>query len=100
LSSTSDEGRLRVLRSFGVDSDECESILIKYIQENSTDYPFKLGANEDNLPLLNHSVKLNLALYLADKYLINFESTHCQPLLKEYLRLPWTESELMKTRNY
>jgi hypothetical protein len=68
-------------------------------------YPVELGKKEDgntynnNVELsLSKDAKLTLALYLADKYLANFESSHCVPLPREYFRLPWNENELVDTK--
>jgi len=66
-----------------------EATIKSYIEENSLTYPLNIGQD------ISDELKKALAVYLANRYLHNFESTHCQPLPKAYLRLPWSELDLM-----
>jgi hypothetical protein len=88
----------------------CESLLAKYVSKNQNGklkYPIELGRNDSGNTYNNNvesslskDSKLTLALYLAEKYLKNFESTHCIPLPREFLQLPWTEQELLDKYKY
>ena len=90
LSAKSDIDRARILSSYTSDISTCESILATYVlkhQGGKVSYPGELGKQENsntynnNMELsLAKDAKLTLALYLADKYLSNFESSHCIPL--------------------
>ncbi|XP_050414953.1 phosphatidylserine lipase ABHD16A [Patella vulgata] len=67
-----------------VDSNYCKSVLEQY----SSTYPINIGEN------LNQDQKNQLVLYLASKYMQDFDSTHCTPLPPLYFRTPWTHSQL------
>lgn len=108
LSAKSDSDRARILSTYSEDVSLSESILSAYVDKYSSRYPLKLGAkssddddsSDDSSNLISKSVKLTLALYLADKYLLNFESSHCQPLPKSYFVMPWSEQELISRKTY
>lgn len=51
--------------------------------------------NESKRLFLSKDAKLSLALYLADKYMSHYETSHCQPLLHEHFRMPWSENDLL-----
>lgn len=74
----------------------CELILKSFADESNgpRKYPVYFVNNKENE--ITKDTKLALAVYLADKYLINFESSHCQPLSSEYFRIPWSESSMRK----
>ena len=40
---------------------------------------------------MNIEMKRSIALYLATKYMKNFETTHCVPLKLGYITEPWSE---------
>lgn len=44
-------------------------------------------------------MKLSIGLYLANRYLLNHESTHCTQLPLHLLREPWRETELLNNTN-
>jgi hypothetical protein len=48
---------------------------------------------------MNDELKRVFALYLANKYMESFESSHCQPLPKEFLKLPWNELDLLNSNS-
>lgn len=108
LSAKSEADRARILSSYTSDNLHlCESILAAYVNKGNFKYPVELGkkssdtvdsSNEEMY--LSKDLKLTLALYLADKYLINFESSHCQPLATEYFRIPWCENDLITKYKY
>ena len=106
LSSKSDSDRTRFLSTHSDDISLSESILSAYVEKNSSRYPLKLGSSEESdqadkkSNLISSGVKLTVALYLADKYLLNFESSHCQPLPKSFFVMPWTEAELISRKSY
>lgn len=104
LSARTDMDRARILSSYTSDNSHiCESILVGHVNNlnGSKKYPIELGretSDNDNNNVLSKDLKLTLAVYLADKYLINFESSHCQPLANEFFRIPWSESVLVEKR--
>lgn len=67
-------------------------MLSEYIQENSDTYPMNIGSEN----MLSRDAKLTLAFFLADRYLLNFESSHCVPLPKSFFREPWSEKNIKK----
>ena len=77
----------------------CESILKSFADKHNgpKKYPVYLVSNKDEV--ITKDTKLALAVYLADKYLLNFDSSHCQPLSSDFFRIPWSESS-MKKLNY
>lgn len=98
LSAKTDVDRTRILNSYSNDIQECENKLVNYIKKNTTEYPIELGKPDGDSDEISKDLKLTLALYLANKYLVNYESAHCNPLPKEYFALPWTESDLLRYR--
>jgi hypothetical protein len=44
---------------------------------------------------MNIEMKRSIALYLATKYMKNFESTHCVPLPLSYIGEPWSENRVL-----
>ena len=98
LSAKTDVDRTRILNSYSNDIQECENKLVNYIKKNTTEYPIELGKPDGDSDEISKDLKLTLALYLANKYLVNYESAHCNPLPTEYFALPWTESDLLRYR--
>ncbi|CAF0819931.1 unnamed protein product [Brachionus calyciflorus] len=101
LSARTDIDRTRLLSSYTSDNlDICESILVEHINSlnGSKKYPIELGKEVKDNVNISKDLKLTLAVYLADKYLVNFESSHCQPLANEFFRIPWSETVLMEKR--
>ncbi|GIY28640.1 hypothetical protein CEXT_529241 [Caerostris extrusa] len=66
-----------------VEEDLCNATLMSYIEENGPGYPLEIGEN------MSADMKIQLVLYLADKYMIDFDSTHCVPLPGRVFQLPW-----------
>ena len=103
LSAKSDSDRARIFSSYTTDLVECEKTLTDYLRQTNwcKKFPLNIGketkdsADEIISIKLSKDIKLTLALYLADKYLVNFESSHCTPLPKEYFEQPWCESDLL-----
>ncbi|KAI5700582.1 hypothetical protein M8J75_000839 [Diaphorina citri] len=63
-----------VYTKYRVDDTYCQSILSNYTSMN-TGYPYqKLGAD------LSSDEQIQMALFLARKYMADFKSTHCTPL--------------------
>lgn len=93
LSAKTDSDRGRILKSYSSDVEACEDRLHDYIEANSGAYPINIGGKE--APMSNDE-KLTLAFHLADKYLLNFESSHCTPLPLSFFVEPWTEKEIKR----
>ncbi|XP_035214771.1 phosphatidylserine lipase ABHD16A-like [Stegodyphus dumicola] len=67
----------------GIEEELCIASLASYIEENGCEFPLQIG---DSLPA---DLKVQLALYLADKHMIDFDSTHCVELPARMFHLPW-----------
>jgi hypothetical protein len=93
LSAKTDLDRSRILKSYSSDIESCEGRLHDYIEANSRTYPINIG-NKD--ATLSNDEKLTLAFYLSDKYLVNYESSHCTPLPLNLFVEPWTEKEIKR----
>uniref|UniRef100_A0A673T2M1 Phosphatidylserine lipase ABHD16A n=1 Tax=Suricata suricatta TaxID=37032 RepID=A0A673T2M1_SURSU len=66
-----------------VEEDWCLSVLRSYQAEHGPDFPWTVG--ED----MSADGRRQLALFLAQKYLHNFEATHCTPLPAQNFQIPW-----------
>lgn len=104
LSAKSDTDRDRIFNSYTSDLPDCEHALVEHLKHTSWSKKFPLNIGDEKNDhagrKLSKDLKLTLALYLADKYLVNFESSHCTPLPKEYFDIPWSESELLNKFKY
>ncbi|KAK7080616.1 Protein abhd16a [Halocaridina rubra] len=72
-----------IMSKWNVDVDICSTLLSTYIQENSESYPMMIGDD------MTEDDKTKLILYLASKYMIDFNSSHNNPLDPSYFRKPW-----------
>jgi hypothetical protein len=76
-----------------IDEDLCVSTLVSYISEHSNSYPCLVGDD------FSAELKDQMVLFLAHRYMIDFQSTHCTPLPANMFRLPWElSSELEYVR--
>nr|XP_035964178.1 phosphatidylserine lipase ABHD16A isoform X2 [Halichoerus grypus] len=66
-----------------VEEDWCLSVLRSYQAEHGPDFPWSVGEDMDA------DGRQQLALFLAQKYLHNFEATHCTPLPAQNFQMPW-----------
>ncbi|VDI79217.1 Hypothetical predicted protein [Mytilus galloprovincialis] len=66
------------------DSDLCLSQIKSYINENSESFPCLIGEG------FTQEEKENMTLFLASKYMSEFNSTHCSPLPSALFHRPWT----------
>ncbi|XP_061298298.1 phosphatidylserine lipase ABHD16A [Pezoporus flaviventris] len=67
-----------------VDERWCHAVLEAFAGDRDPPFPWSLG--ED----LSVEERQQLALFLAQKHLQNFEASHCTPLPPQAFRLPWT----------
>lgn len=67
----------------GVEEDLCLATLKSYVEENSPFFPMNIGEG------MSLSSKVQLILFLAQKHMIDFDSTHCPPLPPELFQIPW-----------
>uniref|UniRef100_A0A3Q3AA38 Abhydrolase domain containing 16A, phospholipase n=1 Tax=Kryptolebias marmoratus TaxID=37003 RepID=A0A3Q3AA38_KRYMA len=72
-----------VYSGYEVDDDWCVSVLQSYQADRDVSFPWSVG--EDMTP----EGRRQLALFLARKYMRNFESTHCTPLPAAEFHSPW-----------
>ncbi|KAG1663941.1 Protein ABHD16A [Nymphon striatum] len=71
-----------------VDEEICESLIASYIHLHSGSFPMLIG--ED----FSLEQKNSLILFLAGKYMIDLDATHCIPLPVDMVRLPWNPISL------
>ncbi|XP_064165877.1 phosphatidylserine lipase ABHD16A isoform X1 [Anguilla rostrata] len=83
LGATSQLEEASVYSHYEVDDDWCTSVLQSYQTDRETFFPWSVG--EDMTP----EGRRQLALFLARKYMRNFDSTHCTPLPISEFQLPW-----------
>nr|XP_033772397.1 phosphatidylserine lipase ABHD16A [Geotrypetes seraphini] len=84
LGTSSSVDEASVYSQYEVDDDWCLSVLQSYKAEHSGVFPYSVG--EDMTP----EGKRQLALFLARKYLKNFDTTHCTPLPATEFQMPWS----------
>ncbi|XP_045462824.1 phosphatidylserine lipase ABHD16A isoform X1 [Harmonia axyridis] len=72
-----------LLRIHEVNDSECVASLQSYISEYSKTFPLKIG-EEYGTPEKNR-----MAIFLANKHLKDFKSSHCTMLPPEMFQLPW-----------
>lgn len=72
-----------VLRRYSVNDNDCLRLLLDYFHTHRTAYPIEIG------PDLDIVTRDQLVLYLASKYMIDYDSVHCAPLPARYLQKPW-----------
>ena len=66
-----------------IKEESIQSIVASSIEEWDGRYPCKLGKD------VEPQGKQQLILFLASKYMVDFDSTHCTPLPTRYFNLPW-----------
>ncbi|XP_067662077.1 phosphatidylserine lipase ABHD16A-like [Haliotis asinina] len=69
---------------YNVDADWCLATIRSYTEENSHSFPCHLGEDFDQVK------KNQLVLFLASKYMEDFDSTHCTPLAHNFFHKPWS----------
>uniref|UniRef100_A0A673CG06 Abhydrolase domain containing 16A n=1 Tax=Sphaeramia orbicularis TaxID=375764 RepID=A0A673CG06_9TELE len=74
---------MSVYSGYEVDDDWCSSVLQSYQADRDVLFPWSVG--ED----MTLEGRRQLALFLARKYMRNFESTHCTPLPASEFHSPW-----------
>uniref|UniRef100_H2YBH9 Uncharacterized protein n=1 Tax=Ciona savignyi TaxID=51511 RepID=H2YBH9_CIOSA len=76
--------RDEIAASWNLDAKECESIVQNYIfQHPLSTYPIDLGHD------LSQVQKIQVLLYLVNKHVACYPSTHCTPLPPSYFTQPW-----------
>ncbi|KAK3087879.1 hypothetical protein FSP39_011875 [Pinctada imbricata] len=78
--------------STGVDEDLCLSMIKSYNAQHSDQFPSNIGET------FTQEEKNKMTLYLASRYMEDFNSTHCNPLTPNYLRTPWTPNRHSQPR--
>jgi len=85
--SVDKQGQTVVWAKYGVRDDWCSTILTSYYDStDSVSYPSQIG--ED----MHQNEKIQLTLFLASKYMEEFDSTHCTPLPIHFMHEPWKET--------
>jgi pimeloyl-ACP methyl ester carboxylesterase len=72
----------RTLLTVSMNPRVCSSKFKSYMSEFGSSYPWTIG---NGMPL---SEKVELLLFLAGQYMVNYESTHCVILPTDYFRVP------------
>ncbi|XP_071443915.1 phosphatidylserine lipase ABHD16A [Hetaerina americana] len=70
-------------KKYNLNEDICTASLILYVNNHSNSYPMLISENYSS------DKKISLCLFLANKYMSNFKSSHCTPLPANLFRLPW-----------
>uniref|UniRef100_A0A096M8K0 Abhydrolase domain containing 16A, phospholipase n=1 Tax=Poecilia formosa TaxID=48698 RepID=A0A096M8K0_POEFO len=83
LAASSPIEEASVYSGYEVDDDWCLSVLKSYQTDRDVSFPWSVG--ED----MTLEGRRQLALFLARKYMRNFESTHCTPLPAAEFHSPW-----------
>lgn len=71
------------LRRYSVNNTNCLRVILDYLHTHPTSYPINIGENLDN------TTRDQLVLFLASKYIIDYDSVHCAPLPARYFHRPW-----------
>ncbi|XP_022089098.1 protein ABHD16A-like [Acanthaster planci] len=79
---------LSFYETFEVEDSACQHVMQEYVLRHSSSFPMLIGDND-----LQSITKVQLALYLAGKYMIDFNATHCTPLPSLMFDLPWSVQE-------
>lgn len=66
------------------DSDLCSSLIKSYKRDNTDTFPCLIGDG------FSQEEKERMTLFLASKYMSEFNSTHCSPLPAALFQRPWT----------
>ncbi|CAH1787289.1 unnamed protein product [Owenia fusiformis] len=77
------EDQIQLMSQYDIDDDYCTSLFRSHIAEHSESYPMQIGDG------MNVELKIQLTLFLASKYMDDFDATHCTPLPALYFRMPW-----------
>nr|XP_058932286.1 phosphatidylserine lipase ABHD16A isoform X2 [Kogia breviceps] len=83
LEASSQLEEASIFSRWEVEEDWCLSVLHSYQAEHGPEFPWSVG--EDMSP----DGRRQLALFLAQKHLHNFEATHCTPLPAQNFQMPW-----------
>lgn len=75
---------LSMFSSLEIDEDECTAILRNYCNTHSSDFPVLIG--ED----MSKARRSQLVIFLASKYMTDFEASHCNPLPVPLFIKPWS----------
>ncbi|XP_056011672.1 phosphatidylserine lipase ABHD16A-like [Ostrea edulis] len=71
-------------QTYEVNEEECLIRIRSYSQSESDVFPCNIG--ED----YSEEDKKKMVLYLASRYMVDFDSTHCNPLPATFFKTPWT----------
>uniref|UniRef100_A0AAQ5YLP5 Monoacylglycerol lipase ABHD16A n=1 Tax=Amphiprion ocellaris TaxID=80972 RepID=A0AAQ5YLP5_AMPOC len=83
LGASSHLEEMSVYSGYEVDDDWCTSVLQSYQADRDVLFPWSVG--ED----MTVEGRRQLALFLARKYMQNFDTTHCTPLPATEFHSPW-----------
>ncbi|RWS17393.1 abhydrolase domain-containing protein 16A-like protein [Dinothrombium tinctorium] len=80
----------RLLSQYLITEEYFLNALKSCVEKDGSSYPLSIGGEADT------EEKIKLLLYLANKHLIDYDSTHCTPLPKHLFIEPW---DLFKALN-
>lgn len=72
-----------VLKRYSVNNNTCLRLLLDHLNSNQKSYPINIGPDLDNV------TRDQLVLFLAFKFMIDYDSVHCAPLPARYFSRPW-----------
>ncbi|XP_041369981.1 phosphatidylserine lipase ABHD16A-like [Gigantopelta aegis] len=73
----------KLLDQYNVDADFCLAALKSYSEQDSPRFPMLIGDDWSQVE------KNKMILYLASRYMEDFDSTHCTPLPPQFFKKPW-----------
>ncbi|XP_059157353.1 phosphatidylserine lipase ABHD16A-like [Physella acuta] len=74
--------QIQMLEEKAVVYQECSKHFSAHVQDKGIHFPM-------NINVVDHSLKVKLALFLITAHMENFESTHCTPLPVNFFHKPW-----------
>ncbi|XP_072887722.1 phosphatidylserine lipase ABHD16A [Hemitrygon akajei] len=84
LSTTNALQETAIYSRYELDDDWCTSVLQSYRSEHGDVFPWTVGDD------MTSEGRRQLAIFLAHKYMRNFDATHCTPLPASEFTLPWS----------
>ncbi|XP_062904134.1 phosphatidylserine lipase ABHD16A [Mobula hypostoma] len=84
LSATNTLQETALYSRYELDDDWCTSVLQSYRSEHGDAFPWTVGDD------MTSEGRRQLAIFLAHKYMRNFDATHCTPLPASEFTLPWS----------
>ncbi|XP_038045782.1 phosphatidylserine lipase ABHD16A-like [Patiria miniata] len=79
---------LSFYETYEVEDSACQRVMQDYVLRHSGSFPMLIGDKD-----LQSVTRVQLVLYLAGKYMSDFDATHCTPLPSLLFDMPWSVQE-------